>query len=421
MLNMNNKDYINPYGMFKGISVPGWLLRQKHICPKAKIVYGTLVGFAGKNGKCYPKASHISEESGIPEKTVKTKINELKRLDLIETKKRGFGLGNDYFFKKSPLMGLEDSSNHNSAKLGTNEKIAVETHNSAKLSTNVITSGLANTIQAEIQAEPASHDNSAKLGITNSAKLGMSNTINSDQLNKENIDIEEIEVIKEKKETKKRKAFSSSSEFKKQNSNSIPAKSKIKEIRVIESQENVTNNRQLVETQPKNSALDCLPIPFDKVPDLGSELTEIRNSALKAYEAASEKQAENLRVDQFFTAWGSLRPGEELPLARKAVREFLRDNKQNLAGFRFEALLKAAKNYSLQYLTEEQLKYKTGAGNWLRKGGYVTGFYNFLAQERVKQEQAEQEKPKKLSLAERVRERRRKRKQEAAEKEFCVF
>ena len=48
--------------MFKGTLISDWLLNHKETSLSAKVVYGALCRFIGKDGKRYPKVKQISEK-----------------------------------------------------------------------------------------------------------------------------------------------------------------------------------------------------------------------------------------------------------------------------------------------------------------------------------------------------------------------
>ena len=88
----------NPYNLFHGCYVPEWLARRREISQGAKLLYGRLIRYAGKNGQCNPKIETISDEVGVSRRMAVDYINELRNHGLIDTSRTGKGKANDYFF-----------------------------------------------------------------------------------------------------------------------------------------------------------------------------------------------------------------------------------------------------------------------------------------------------------------------------------
>ena len=88
----------NPYNLFHGCYVPEWLARRREISQGAKLLYGRLIRFAGKNGKCNPRSDILSNELGVSRRQIVEYLKELKEHELIEAERKGRGRSNDYFF-----------------------------------------------------------------------------------------------------------------------------------------------------------------------------------------------------------------------------------------------------------------------------------------------------------------------------------
>ena len=69
----------NPFGLFNGIFIPDALAREKGVSRGAKIVYGRLARYAGRNGKCYPGVSTLAAEIGSSERQTQRYLAELER------------------------------------------------------------------------------------------------------------------------------------------------------------------------------------------------------------------------------------------------------------------------------------------------------------------------------------------------------
>jgi biotin operon repressor len=88
----------NPYGRFYNAWVPTQLLQSVEISDGAKLAYGLLRKFAGKDGACFPLQSTLARELGCKTRTVNKYIKELKGSKLIEVKRRGRGRSLSYVF-----------------------------------------------------------------------------------------------------------------------------------------------------------------------------------------------------------------------------------------------------------------------------------------------------------------------------------
>ncbi|MBK8945448.1 MAG: helix-turn-helix domain-containing protein [Ignavibacteriae bacterium] len=80
---------IQPYKKWICINVPIWLLRQKEVSSGAKLLYGRILMFIGKNEFCFPSQKKLAFELQVSKKTISRYINELKNLKLIEVVNRG--------------------------------------------------------------------------------------------------------------------------------------------------------------------------------------------------------------------------------------------------------------------------------------------------------------------------------------------
>ena len=54
----------NPYKVFQGIFAPYWLLEHRSISTGAKLCYIRLLGFAGKDARCYPSLEKLGKGLG---------------------------------------------------------------------------------------------------------------------------------------------------------------------------------------------------------------------------------------------------------------------------------------------------------------------------------------------------------------------
>lgn len=124
----------NPFRLFNGAFVPNWLLEREEVSPGAKLLYGRLCQFAGRDGHCYPRQEVISESLGINPRQVRNLISELKENRLIETEQPGLRRPLAYYFLRHEWMtapgpdgpppdsGAADSSVQERQEIATQER-----------------------------------------------------------------------------------------------------------------------------------------------------------------------------------------------------------------------------------------------------------------------------------------------------------
>lgn len=100
----NSKKYINPHKQFINAYVPEWLACRNEISPGAKLCYGRLCRYAGKNGQCFPKQKTLAKALGCSPRQVARYLKELKKWKLIETTRLGKRCSNRYFFVSHEWM-----------------------------------------------------------------------------------------------------------------------------------------------------------------------------------------------------------------------------------------------------------------------------------------------------------------------------
>jgi DNA-binding MarR family transcriptional regulator len=88
----------NPYKVFQGVFAPYWILEHKGIGAGAKLCYIRLLGFAGKDARCYPSLETLGKSLGVSDRQVRDYIKELERAGLITTEQRGLRRTNVYLF-----------------------------------------------------------------------------------------------------------------------------------------------------------------------------------------------------------------------------------------------------------------------------------------------------------------------------------
>lgn len=79
--------------MFYCLFVPEGLARCTSVSPGAKLAWGRLARYAGRNGKCYPTMKTLGKEIGVGERQAQKYVAELEREKLIRRVKRFSGRG----------------------------------------------------------------------------------------------------------------------------------------------------------------------------------------------------------------------------------------------------------------------------------------------------------------------------------------
>lgn len=88
----------NPYRVFQGAFAPFWVIEYRGISAGAKLCYIRLLGFAGKDGHCYPSLETLGTCLGVSERQARGYIRELETAGLIAVEQRGLRRTNVYLF-----------------------------------------------------------------------------------------------------------------------------------------------------------------------------------------------------------------------------------------------------------------------------------------------------------------------------------
>src|SRR3982751_3769817 len=88
----------NPYKVFQGVFAPYWILERKRISTGAKLCYIRLLGFAGKDARCYPSLETLGKGLGVSDRQARDYVKELERRGLIAVEQRGLRKTNVYLF-----------------------------------------------------------------------------------------------------------------------------------------------------------------------------------------------------------------------------------------------------------------------------------------------------------------------------------
>lgn len=75
---MKPGEIFNPWKLFTGLFVPNALARFPGLSPGAKLLYGRLAQYAGKDGACYPSQETLAVEIGVTDRWVRKLIMELQ-------------------------------------------------------------------------------------------------------------------------------------------------------------------------------------------------------------------------------------------------------------------------------------------------------------------------------------------------------
>ena len=97
-------EIFSPYKQFLGFVVPNWLARRTKISHGAKLCYGRLVQYNGRDGRCNPRESVLASELGVSERQCRRLLAQLQRHGLIAIRQRGLRLSNSYSFLKHAWM-----------------------------------------------------------------------------------------------------------------------------------------------------------------------------------------------------------------------------------------------------------------------------------------------------------------------------
>jgi hypothetical protein len=90
-------DAFVPYRRFQGVVVPDGLLRCQELSPGAKLAWGRLARFAGKDGRCFPSIRKLAVELGTSPRHARRYVAELEEHSLIRREQQ-VGSVNRYEF-----------------------------------------------------------------------------------------------------------------------------------------------------------------------------------------------------------------------------------------------------------------------------------------------------------------------------------
>lgn len=87
-----------PYKVFIGSFVPEWLECRTEISHAAKLVYGRMCRYEGKNGECKARQNEMAKAVGMKPRQFRNHIDELIKNKLIKKIRSGQGKSNRYQF-----------------------------------------------------------------------------------------------------------------------------------------------------------------------------------------------------------------------------------------------------------------------------------------------------------------------------------
>src|SRR5689334_21321306 len=90
-----------PYGVFPIFSLipePIERLPTKELSQGAKLAYGRLMRYSGKDGRCFPSEATLGVSLGVKEKQARNYISELAQKGFIAKRQRGLKQTNQYEF-----------------------------------------------------------------------------------------------------------------------------------------------------------------------------------------------------------------------------------------------------------------------------------------------------------------------------------
>lgn len=82
----------NPFGLFNGIFIPECLASCRWLSGGAKLAWGRLARYAGRDGRCYPTMAALGREIGVGERQAQKYVAELERHQLVRRVSRYLGL-----------------------------------------------------------------------------------------------------------------------------------------------------------------------------------------------------------------------------------------------------------------------------------------------------------------------------------------
>jgi hypothetical protein len=73
-----------PHKKYKGVFIPVSIVSYPGLPPLAKILYGTLCLYSGRNGACYPSQARLARDLGVTARHINTLLGKLEKAGFIE-------------------------------------------------------------------------------------------------------------------------------------------------------------------------------------------------------------------------------------------------------------------------------------------------------------------------------------------------
>ena len=76
--------------------VPNFILESKEISVGAKLIYAMLLKYAREMDECFPGQQRLAKDIGASERSIRSWLKELEKVNLVTIKQRGQGRPNLY-------------------------------------------------------------------------------------------------------------------------------------------------------------------------------------------------------------------------------------------------------------------------------------------------------------------------------------
>ena len=76
--------------------VPNFILTNPKLSVGAKLAYAMLLKYAWQDDACFPGQAKLAQDMGAAERSVRTYLKKLQKVELLEIKQRGLGKTNLY-------------------------------------------------------------------------------------------------------------------------------------------------------------------------------------------------------------------------------------------------------------------------------------------------------------------------------------
>jgi len=76
--------------------VPNFILERKELSVGAKLTYAMLLKYARELDACFPGQGRLAQDLGAAERSVRSWLQELEKVELVTVKRRGQGRSNVY-------------------------------------------------------------------------------------------------------------------------------------------------------------------------------------------------------------------------------------------------------------------------------------------------------------------------------------